>query len=141
MRFMVFVPASKESEEGKLPSRDLVEKMMKFNEEMVKAGVLLAGEGLQPTSKGARITYDDGKIKVTDGPFTESKELIAGYWVIQVKSKEDAIAWMSRAPFGGGVSLELRQIFEPTDFSSVDPSGELIAKDFSLRSQSAQQKG
>ncbi len=136
---MVFVPASKESEEGKLPSRDLVEKMMTFNEEMVKAGVLLAGEGLHPTSKGMRITYSDGKTKVTDGPFTESKELVAGYWVIQVKSKDEAIAWMSRAPFGGGVSIELRQIFEPSDFSSVDPSGELIAKALSLRNQSAAQ--
>jgi len=91
--------------------------MGKFNQEMVNAGVMLAAEGLHPTSKGARLTFQaPGKTTVTDGPFTESKELIAGFWLIQVRSKEEAIAWMSRAPFGGGITLELRQVFEPEDF-------------------------
>jgi hypothetical protein len=141
MRFMVLVPASKESEAGQLPSRELLERMTAFNSEMVKAGVLLAGDGLHPTSKGARITYNAGKTKVIDGPFTEAKELIAGYWVIQVKSKEEAVAWMSRAPFDGGTSIEIRQIHDPADFASVDPTGEILAKEASLRAQAAQQKG
>src|SRR3954462_4865606 len=100
MRVMVIVPASKESEAGVLPDAKILAEMGKFNEEMVKAGVMLAGEGLHASSKGARITYKDGKTTVVDGPFTESKELIAGFWLIQVKSKEEAIAWMKRAPFG-----------------------------------------
>src|SRR5512142_1321567 len=108
MRFLVTVPATKESEAGVLPDNSLFEEMNRFNEDMVKAGVLLAGEGLHPTSKGARIKYQDGKTTVTDGPFTESKELIAGFWIIQVRSKEEAIQWMKRAPFGGGIELELR---------------------------------
>src|SRR5437868_9480664 len=102
MRFMVMVPANKESEAGILPDRKILEEMGKFNEEMAKAGVMLAGEGLQPTSKGARIKFSGGKTTVIDGPFTESKELIAGFWLIQAKSLDEAIAWMKRAPFGGG---------------------------------------
>jgi hypothetical protein len=141
MRFIVFVPANPESEAGTLPSADMLNKMGKFNEEMVKAGVLLAGEGLHPSSKGARITYSGGKTKVSDGPFTESKELVAGYWVIQVKSKEDAIAWMSRAPFDAGVTIELRQVFDPADFAPVDPTGEIRAKEQALRETVAAQKG
>ena len=116
MRFMVMVPASKQSEAGVLPDRKILEDMGTFNEEMVKAGVMLAGEGLQASSKGARITFAGGKTAVIDGPFTESKELIAGFWMIQVKSKAEAIAWMRRAPFGDGVVLELRQVFEMEDF-------------------------
>src|SRR6188768_3811597 len=99
MRFMVIVPASKESEAGVMPDEKILTEMGKFNEEMIKAGVMLAGEGLHPTSKGARLTFSGGKTTVTDGPFTESKEMIAGFWLIQVKSKEEAIAWMRRAPF------------------------------------------
>ena len=98
MRFMIMVPASKESEAGVLPDGKLLAEMGKFNEEMVKAGVMLAGEGLHASSKGARVTFSGGKTTVVDGPFTESKELIAGYWLIQVKSKEEAVAWMRRAP-------------------------------------------
>ena len=98
MRFMVIVPASKESEAGILPDQRHFAEMIKFNEEMVKAGVMLAGEGLHPTSKGARIQFADRKTTATDGPFAETKELIAGYWLIQVKSKDEAIAWMKRAP-------------------------------------------
>ncbi len=116
MRFLVMVPASEESEAGVLPSSELIAEMGKFNEELVKAGVMLAGEGLHPTSKGARIKYSGGQRTVIDGPFTEAKELIAGFWLIQVKSKEEAIEWMKRAPFDGGVEIEIRQIFEPDDF-------------------------
>ncbi len=116
MRFMVIVPASRESEAGVLPDKKILADMFKFNDEMVKAGVMLAGEGLHPSSKGARIKFADGKTTVIDGPFTESKELIAGFWLIQAKSKEEAIAWMKRAPFGGGFTIEIRQVFEMEDF-------------------------
>jgi hypothetical protein len=113
---MVFVPGSKESEAGVMPPKELFEEMGKFNAEMVKAGVMLAGEGLAPTSRGARIKYESGKTTVKDGPFTESKEIVAGFWIIQCKSKEEAIEWMKRAPFGGGVELEIRPIMELSDF-------------------------
>jgi hypothetical protein len=119
MRFMVIVPADKHSEAGDLPDAKILGEMGKFNEEMVKAGVMLAAEGLHPTSKGARLRFSEGKVTVTDGPFTESKELIAGFWLIDVKSKDDAIAWMRRAPFGGGVEIELRQVFELEDFGEA----------------------
>jgi hypothetical protein len=115
MRFMVLVPASPETEAGVLPDEKLFADMGKFNEELVKAGVMLAGEGLHPSSKGARIKFSGGKTTVIDGPFTESKELIAGFWLIQAKSKEEAIAWMKRAPFDGGTVLEIRQIQESED--------------------------
>jgi len=118
---MVMVPAGPESEAGVLPDEKILEEMGRFNEEMLKAGVLLAGEGLQPTSKGARIKYQDGRTSVKDGPFTESKELIAGFWLIQVKSKEEAIEWMKRAPFGGGVEVEIRQVYELDDLSTLTP--------------------
>jgi len=117
---MVIVKANKDTEAGALPSQELLEAMGKFNEEMVKAGVMLAGEGLQPSSKGARIRWSGGKRTVIDGPFTETKELIAGFWLIQVKSKEEAIEWMKRcpAPMGPGkdAELEIRQVFEASDF-------------------------
>ncbi len=134
MRFMVMVPANKESEAGVLPDEKIFDEMNKFNEEMVKAGVLLAGEGLQPSSKGARIRYENGKTTVTDGPFTESKELIAGFWLIQVKSKEEAIEWMKRAPFGGGITLEIRQVYETDDLAD-NISPELVEKEHRLRAQ------
>jgi hypothetical protein len=141
MRFMVMVPADKQSEAGVLPDAAMLGAMGKFNEELVKAGVMLAGEGLTPTSKGARITFSGGKTTVVDGPFTESKELIAGFWLIQVKSKDEAIAWMRRAPFPDGVRLEIRQIFEDADFAPSDPTGELRAKDQELRERLASRKG
>ncbi|MFI5166996.1 MAG: YciI family protein [Thermoanaerobaculales bacterium] len=134
MRFMVIVPANKDSEAGVLPDQKLIAEMGKFNEEMVKAGVMLAAEGLQASSKGARIEFSRGKTTVFDGPFTESKELIAGFWIIQVKSKDEAIGWMKRAPFGDGVVLELRQVFEADDFAESDPTGELRAQEKRLRS-------
>ena len=134
MRFMILVPASQESEAGVLPDEKMLTEMNKFNEEMVKAGVMLAGEGLHPTSRGARIKYENGKTTVIDGPFTESKELIAGFWLIQVKSKEEAIEWMKRAPFDGGVELEIRQIFESEDFGA-NLTPELRAQEERLRAQ------
>ena len=121
MRFMVMVKANKDSEAGVMPSKEMLEAMGKFNEEMVKAGVMLAGEGLQASSKGARIHFNQGKPTVTDGPFTEAKELIAGYWIIQVKSKQEAIEWMKRCPppMGNGAGeLEIRQVFEASDFGA-----------------------
>jgi hypothetical protein len=118
MRFMVIVKASKDSEAGKMPSEELLAAMAKFNEEMVKAGVMLDGNGLQPSSKGARILFNGDKRTVIDGPFAETKELIAGYWIIQVKSKQEAIAWMKRCPnpHEGDSEIEIRQVFELEDF-------------------------
>lgn len=133
---MVLVPASKESEAGVLPDEKLLTDMGKFNEELVKAGVMLAGEGLQASSKGARIKFSGGKTTVIDGPFTESKELIAGYWLIQAKSKEEAIAWMKRAPFADGTVLEIRQVFEADDFGS-NLTPELRQQEERLRAQIA----
>ncbi len=137
MKFMVFVPANADSEAGVIPTEKDFAEMGKFNEELVKAGVMLAGEGLQPTSKGARLKFgSNGKTTVIDGPFTESKELVAGYWIIQAKDKDEAIAWMRRAPFGDGVTLEIRQIFEMDDFGS-NLTPELREKEQRLRAQSA----
>jgi hypothetical protein len=118
MRFLVLVKASKESEAGVLPSQEMLAKMGAFNEEMVEAGVMLAGEGIQASSKGARIAWSGGKRTVTDGPFAETKDLVAGFWLIRVKSKEEAIAWISRAPFDDGANIEIRQVFEPEDFGA-----------------------
>ncbi len=134
MRFMVMVPATKESEAGILPDDQLFAAMNKFNEEMVKAGVMLAAEGLQPTSKAKRLKFEGGKTTVIDGPFTESKELIAGFWLIQAKSMEEAIAWMKRAPFGGGVEIEIRPVFETED---LPISPELKEQEARLRAQAA----
>ena len=123
MRFMVIVKATKDSEAGKMPSEEMLGAMAKFNEELVKAGVMLDGAGLKPTSQGARIRFSGGKRTVIDGPFTEAKELIAGYWVIQVKSKEEAIEWAKRIPFepdpktGEEPEIELRRLFELDDFA------------------------
>ena len=121
MRVMVIVPASKESEAGVLPDTKLLTEMGKFNEELVKAGVMLAGEGLKPTSKGKRVKFSGATPTVIDGPFTESKELVAGFWLWQVKSMDEAVAWIKKAPFGGGVEIELRQIFETEDFGDALP--------------------
>ena len=116
MRFMMIVKASKESEAGIMPSEKELSDMAKYNEELVKAGVMLDGTGLHPSSKGAKVTFSGGKPKVTDGPFTEAKELIAGYWIIQVKSKAEAIEWARRVPFVDG-EIEIRQLFEMEDFA------------------------
>jgi hypothetical protein len=118
MRFMVIVKADESSEAGVLPSREMLTEMGKFNEELVKAGVMLAGEGLQASSKGVRVKFSGQNRTVTDGPFAETKELIAGFWLWQVKSKEEAIEWLKRAPFDGGTEVELRPFFEPEDFGA-----------------------
>jgi hypothetical protein len=116
MRFIVMVKANEESEAGVLPSAEMLAKMGTFNEQMAKAGVMLAGEGLQPSSKGARMTFSRGKPSVTEGPFPNTKELIAGFWLIRVKSKAEAIEWLSRCPFEGGEEIEIRQVYELDDF-------------------------
>jgi hypothetical protein len=116
MRCMVIVKANKDSEAGILPSTELLTNMGKFNEELVKAGVMLAGEGLQPSSKGKRITFTGAKPTITDGPFAETKELIAGFWLWQVRSMEEAVEWLKRSPFGPGAEVEIRPVFEAEDF-------------------------
>jgi hypothetical protein len=133
MRFMVMVKANGDSEAGVLPTREALAAMGRFNEEMAKAGVMLAGEGLQASSKGARISFSGGRRTVTDGPFTETKELIAGFWMIQVASREEAIAWISRAPFGEDTEVEIRQVFEVSDFPEFAP--EDAAREQALRDQ------
>jgi hypothetical protein len=114
---MVIVKADQDSEAGVLPSEELLAEMGKYNEELIKAGVMLAGEGLQASAKGARVKFHGGKrTSVIDGPFSETKELIAGFWLWQVRSKEEAIEWLKRAPFGDGAEIEIRQVFEAEDF-------------------------
>src|SRR5438132_11974697 len=136
MRFMVLVKADKNSEAGVLPNQEILAAMGKYNEELVKAGVMLAAEGLQPTSKGARVKFDGAKRTVTDGPFTEAKELVAGFWLWQVRSKDEAIEWLKRAPFGGGTEVEIRQVFEADDFGpALTP--ELREQEERLRAQAA----
>jgi len=116
MRVMVIVKASKESEAGVLPDTEGLTKMLKYNEELVKSGVILAGDGLQPTSKGKRVKFSGSKRTVTDGPFTETKELIAGYGIWQVRSIDEAVEWVKRAPFDGGTEVEIRPVYEANDF-------------------------
>jgi hypothetical protein len=139
MRFIVFVKATKESEAGEMPSREILTEMMKYNEQLVKAGVMLAGEGLHPSSKGVRVKFSGDKRIVTDGPFAETKELIAGYWLWQCKSKQEAIDWLKRAPFDGGTEVEIRQIFSPEDFGAA-MTPELRQKEEQLRAQAQKQK-
>jgi len=131
---MVIVKANKESEAGVLPSKEILAEMGKFNEELVKAGVMLAGEGLQASSKGARVRFEGKKRTVIDGPFAEAKELIAGFWLWQVKSKEEAIEWLKRAPFDGGTEVEIRQVFEAADFGG-ELTPEIKERDERLRQQ------
>ncbi|NOJ93206.1 YciI family protein [Corallococcus sp. CA049B] len=134
MRFMMIVKASNESETGRLPSSEELGEMGKYNEELVKAGILLAGEGLYPSSKGSRVTFSATGSTVTDGPFTETKELVAGFWIIEVKSREEAIAWARRVPFKDG-QVEVRQVYSAEDFAPSDPTGEHRAKEEALRAQ------
>ena len=121
MRFMVMVKATKDSEAGKMPSRELLEAMGKYNEELAKAGILLAGEGLHPSSKGARVRFSGAKRTVVDGPFTETKELVAGFWLWKVKSKQEAIDWVKRCPnpMPTDSEIEIRQVFEAEDFGEA----------------------
>ena len=136
MRFMIMVKATPDSEAGKMPGTELLTAMGKFNEELVNAGVMLAGEGLHPSSKGARIRYDGASRTVIDGPFSETKELVAGFWLIQVKSKEEAIEWMKRCPNPMEVpsEIEIRQVFEMEDFGEA-ATPEVIAQEEALRAR------
>jgi len=139
MRFMILIKADKNSEAGVLPDEKLLTEMGKFNEELAKAGVLLAGEGLHPSSKGARVKFSGSKRTVTDGPFTETKELIAGFWLWQVKSKEEAIEWVKRAPNpmpGTESEIEIRQVFEAEDFGA-EFTPELREQEARVRAQAA----
>jgi hypothetical protein len=119
MRFMVIVKASKDSEAGVMPGTELLAAMGKFNEEMVKAGIMQAGEGLHPTAKGARVKYSSGQPAVSRGPFNFNSDLVAGFWLLQTKSLDEAIDWMKRAPFGAGTEIEIRQVFSPEDFGEA----------------------
>jgi len=120
MRFMVLVKANKTSEAGILPDEQMLGAMGKYNEELVKAGVMLAGDGLQPSSNGARVRFEGEKRTVIDGPFTETKELVAGYWIWQCRTKEEAIQWLKRAPFTEGEEVEIRQVYELSDFGESE---------------------
>lgn len=135
MRFMVMVRSDKLTESDALPDEKLLAEMEKFNEELVKAGVMLAAEGLQPSSKGARVRFSGAKRTVIDGPFAEAKELIAGFWIWQVKSLDEAIEWVKRCPnpLPGESIIEIRQVFEASDFAASDPTGELMKKETELR--------
>ena len=139
MRVMVFVKANKDSEAGIMPSTELLTAMGKFNEELVKAGVLLDANGLHASKKGKRVKFSGQQRTVIDGPFAETKELIAGYWLWQVKSIEEAVEWLKRAPFDGGIEVEIRPVFEAADFGA-QLTPELKAQEERLRAQSAKAK-
>lgn len=139
MRFMVLVPGSPESEAGEMPSTELLEAMTAYNEELVKAGVLLAADGLHPSSRGARVRFSGSERTVIDGPFTEAKELVAGYWIWECSSREEAIEWLKRAPFDGGVEVELREIFEVEEFGE-QLTPELREANERLRAQAEAQR-
>jgi hypothetical protein len=137
MKVMVIVKASEKSEAGQMPSEQLLRDMGKFNEELVKAGVMLAGEGLHPSSKGKRVHFSGKNRTVIDGPFAETKELIAGFWLWKVKSMDEAVAWLKRCPnpHDDEGDVEIRQVFDPEDFAPSDPTGELRAAESRLREQ------
>lgn len=136
MRVMVFVMGNPESEGGAMPSEEILREMGKYNEDLVNAGVMLAGEGLHPTSQGKKVRFDGKKRAIIDGPFAEAKELVAGFWIWQVKSMDEAIEWIKRSPFQEG-EVQLRPIFETEDFAASDPTGEIRAQEHRLREQSA----
>jgi hypothetical protein len=139
MRVMVIVKGDKNSEAGVLPDKKLLEEMGKFNEQLAKAGVMLAGEGLKPTSNGKRVKFSGATRTVIDGPFTESKEIIAGFWLWQVRSMEEAVEWLKRAPFDGGTEIEVRPVFETEDFGDA-MSPELKEQEDRIRRQVEKQK-
>lgn len=132
MRFMIIVKSTPDSEAGVMPQPEAFEAMGKFNEELINAGVLLAAEGLHPSSKGARVTFNNGQHIIQDGPFAETKELIAGFWIITAKSQDEALEWVKRVPFDEGETIELRRVFEAADFADVVPAEE-IAKEQAWR--------
>ncbi|HSD46235.1 MAG TPA: YciI family protein [Pyrinomonadaceae bacterium] len=136
MRVMVIVKANEDSEAGVMPSQEILTAMGKYNEELVKAGVMLAGEGLHPSSKGKRVKFNGSNRIVTDGPFAETRELIAGFWLWKVKSMDDAVEWLKRAPFDGGTELEIRQIFEMEDFGD-EFTPELREQEDRIRAEAA----
>jgi len=139
MRVMVLVKANNDTEAGNLPSRDLLVKMAEYNAELVKAGILLAAEGLQPSSKGTRVRFSAGAPNVFEGPFAEARELVSGFWLWQVRSMEEAIEWLKRAPFGGVAEIELRPVMEPEDFGSrLTP--EMMEQEAILRDELSQRK-
>jgi hypothetical protein len=132
MRFMMIVKANEESESGKIATAEQLFEMGRYNEELVKAGVMLAGEGLHASSRGARVVFKGRRATITDGPFAEAKELIAGFWIINVKSRDEALDWARRVPFDEG-EIEVRQVHEADDFAASDPTGELRAAEQKLR--------
>jgi hypothetical protein len=138
-RFMILVKADENSEAGVMPTEELLAEMGKYNEELVKAGIMLAGEGLHPSSEGVRVRFDGSDRTVIDGPFAETKELIAGYWLWQTKSRDEAIEWLKRAPFGGGTEIELRPVFEAEDFGD-EFTPELREQEERIRAQVAEQQ-
>jgi hypothetical protein len=138
MRFMVLVPGSPETERGDMPSTELLTEMTRYNEELVAAGVMIAGDGLHPTSRGARVRFEGGERTVIDGPFTEAKEIVAGYWIWECASREEAIEWLKRAPFDGGVEVELRQVFTTEDFGDA-LTPELREAEARMRAQTGQE--
>jgi len=139
MRVMVIVKATQQSEAGELPSTELLTAMGQYNEELVKAGVTQAGEGLQPSARGKRVRFSGSTRSVTDGPFAETKELIAGFWLWQVRSMDEAVEWLKRSPFDGGTEIEIRQVFEPEDFGA-ELTPELREQENRLRKQVAAKK-
>jgi hypothetical protein len=139
MRFMVIVKASKESEAGALPDRKILTDMGKYNEELSKAGVMLAGEGLHPTSRGKRVRFSGTQRTVIDGPFAETKELIAGFWLWKLKSMDEAVEWLKKAPFDGGTEVEIRQVFEAEEFGDA-MTPEMRQREEALRAQAAARK-
>lgn len=132
MRFMIIVKADPASEAGELPPAEMFEAMGRFNEDLISAGVLLAAEGLHPSNQGARVTSEGGKLVVRDGPFAETKELVAGFWIITAKSRDEALEWVKRIPFADGETIELRRVFEAADFAEVMPD-DAIAKEQAWR--------
>jgi len=140
MRFMVLVPGDEHSEAGEMPSEELLTEMTAYNEQLANAGVMLAGEGLHPTSKGARVRFSGKEKTVIDGPFTESKEIVAGYWLIQTKSLDEAIEWIKRAPFHGGTEIEIRQVFEAEDFGD-ELTPELREREARMRDEAEARQG
>ena len=139
MRFMVIVKADKNSEAGVMPSEKLLADMGKYNEQLVKAGIMLAGEGLHPSSKGKRVRFDADQRTVVDGPFAETKELVAGFWLLQAKSLDEVVEWIKRAPFDGGAELEIRPVFEAEDFGA-EFTPELRAQEERLRKEIEEKK-
>ena len=133
MRFMIITKANEESEAGVMPSSELIAAMGKFNEDMIAAGVLLAGEGLQSSAKGKRVKLDGGKFVVKDGPFAETKELVAGFWIIEVKDEAEALAWVKRIPYQEGDEYELRKVFEPSDFQVDMLTEDVLAAEQAIR--------